>query len=320
MSGSDNPTRDPADNFDDRPQSATPRIAIITPTYNRRVPLLRAIESVRSQTYGDFEHIIVDDGSTDGTEEAVASLDDPRIVYIKLPGRSGANAARNAALRRVRAPITTFLDSDDRYLPDRLEWTLSISRDVERPFILISSFETERDGRTISNLNPSLTLSPEQLRTAVAAQLIYMACTSITASTSALRAIDGFDALLPRFQDGDLLMRLAQTHGATLSDRVTWIKSTSDDAITTTQAAVSSYALLSRRNPEYRQNFPVILGYMVARAILSDLLRGRFVAAWRGLSESRKSPLSFSFPALVKAYVAGKRLRKTLRSELLDGI
>src|SRR5688572_22328532 len=101
-----------------------PAISVITPTYNRCKSVMRAVASVLSQTRTDFEHIIVDDGSTDGTMEALRALRDPRLILLRLPERQGANIARNVGINSSRADIVTFLDSDDVFLPCRLRDTL----------------------------------------------------------------------------------------------------------------------------------------------------------------------------------------------------
>ncbi|WP_281409092.1 glycosyltransferase [Mesorhizobium sp. B2-4-14] len=69
----------------------SPLITVITPTHNRRDTVLRAVESVLSQSMPKLEHIVVDDSSTDGTEEALARISDPRLIYVGAKWR-GANA------------------------------------------------------------------------------------------------------------------------------------------------------------------------------------------------------------------------------------
>ena len=98
-----------------------PLISIITPTYNRAALLKRAITSVLSQTYGNFEMIIADDCSTDNTGQVVASFNDSRIKYIKLDSNKGPAGARNIAIKSSDGEYITLLDSDDEYLPDKLE-------------------------------------------------------------------------------------------------------------------------------------------------------------------------------------------------------
>jgi glycosyltransferase involved in cell wall biosynthesis len=91
--------------------------SVVIPTYNRRVKLQRAIDSVRVQTLSDLELIVVDDGSNDGTRAAVAGQD---LAYIRQ-ANSGAAAARNAGIKASRGRYIAFLDSDDWWYPTKLE-------------------------------------------------------------------------------------------------------------------------------------------------------------------------------------------------------
>ena len=100
-------------------------ISVIIPTYNREKTLMRAIESVLNQTYRDLELIISDDCSTDHTAELVRGIDDSRVRYICLPSNQGACAARNAGIDSARGEYIAFQDSDDAWLPEKLEKQLA---------------------------------------------------------------------------------------------------------------------------------------------------------------------------------------------------
>lgn len=95
-------------------------VSVIIPTHNRRKIVTRAVESVRSQTFRDWDLVIVDDGSSDGTERDWSDPGDPRIRYLKTEHR-GVSAARNLGIRQARFPWIAFLDSDDTWLPKKLE-------------------------------------------------------------------------------------------------------------------------------------------------------------------------------------------------------
>lgn len=96
-------------------------ISVIIPTYNRAKKVVRAIESVLRQTYRDYEIIVFDDGSTDNTKEVVRAINDNRLVYISGNKNRGAGAARNEGVRYAQGKYIAFLDSDDEWLPDKLE-------------------------------------------------------------------------------------------------------------------------------------------------------------------------------------------------------
>lgn len=91
-------------------------VSVVTPTYNRASLLSRVWGSLRSQT-PVFEWIVVDDGSTDRTQEAIQQLCDPRIVYHRFPCNSGVNAARNVGAKLAKGRYVIFLDSDDELYP-----------------------------------------------------------------------------------------------------------------------------------------------------------------------------------------------------------
>lgn len=98
----------------------TPTVSVIVPAYNQAIYVSQAIQSVLKQTYSDFELIVVDDGSTDETPQILAGIRDPRIRVIRQPN-AGLSAARNTGLCESSAPLVTFLDADDYFLPDKLE-------------------------------------------------------------------------------------------------------------------------------------------------------------------------------------------------------
>jgi len=102
-----------------------PAVSVLIPTYNRRVLVAEAVASVLAQTEENFELIVVDDGSTDGTAEALEAqlAGDPRATVIRK-ANGGTASARNRGLEAARAPCVAFLDSDDlwgpRYLSSQL--------------------------------------------------------------------------------------------------------------------------------------------------------------------------------------------------------
>jgi len=103
----------------------SPFISVVIPTYNRQSRVVQAIESVLAQTYRHLEIIVIDDGSTDATEELVRALiskhpAEPRIRYLQQEN-SGPSAARNTGIREAAGTWIGFLDSDDIWMPDKLQ-------------------------------------------------------------------------------------------------------------------------------------------------------------------------------------------------------
>ncbi len=95
-------------------------VSVVIPLYNKVDNIARAIDSVLGQTYADFELIIVDDGSTDGSTDVVRRYTDSRIRLI-VQKNAGPGAARNSGMREANGEFITFLDADDELMPTFIE-------------------------------------------------------------------------------------------------------------------------------------------------------------------------------------------------------
>jgi len=99
----------------------TPRVSVIIPSYNHVKYVAEAIQSVIDQTYQDFEIVITDDGSTDGTVAEIEKFNDPRIRLFTLDKNSGAGVASKNCVKESRGEYLAMLSSDDIFLPEKLE-------------------------------------------------------------------------------------------------------------------------------------------------------------------------------------------------------
>jgi glycosyltransferase involved in cell wall biosynthesis len=102
-------------------------ISVVVPLFNKEGQVARTVQSVLGQRCGEFELIIVDDGSTDGSRAVVASLRDQRIRVVDQR-HAGVSAARNRGIEEARAKLIAFCDADDEWEPDHLESLLELSR------------------------------------------------------------------------------------------------------------------------------------------------------------------------------------------------
>ena len=105
-----------------------PLVSVVIPTYNREQIVLSAIESVLAQYFQNFEIIIVDNGSTDATREAVGSIKDSRIRYFFQPGSGSPASPRNVGIARAHGEWIAFLDSDDTWRREKLGEVFQIIR------------------------------------------------------------------------------------------------------------------------------------------------------------------------------------------------
>jgi glycosyltransferase involved in cell wall biosynthesis len=192
----------------------TPEISVIIPTYNRRAMLLEAINSVLAQSVREFELIVVDDGSTDGTAEELMRLGE--AVRGERIEHRGPAAARNRGVEMARAPLIAFLDSDDLWAPTKLERQLAFMH--ENPGYAISQSDEIwiRNGRRV---NPGVRhrkragdIFIASLRTC----LISMSAMMMRADL--FRSLGGFDEIMMAAEDYDLWLRILIDHEAGLLD------------------------------------------------------------------------------------------------------
>ena len=134
-------------------------VSVIIPAYNAAGTLLRAVESVLNQTFQDLDLFIVDDASTDDTAASLAYLNEPRIRLLSHAERKGPAAARNTGLAAADGDFVAFLDSDDEWLPQKLERQLHFMRSQEKTyrvcctgFLIFTIYQPEgeeRIGKTV---------------------------------------------------------------------------------------------------------------------------------------------------------------------------
>ena len=291
--------------------SDAPAIAVVMPVYNRASTVCQAIQSVLDQQFEDFELIAVDDGSTDGTAEAVASFSDPRLRFIRLPANAGGNAARNRGIEAVTAPLITFLDSDDHYLPDKLAFAVRYLESRPDIDVLLDSFvktyQPERDQPDVDLRNPVLD-DNRQILEALFTREMWKATPAITARRDTVLKAGKFDEALKRRQDFDFILRLAKVGRIATTDQLLWVKTYAATTISGDLTSfVDSTLAFYRRHPEYyddpifRQGFAHDLG----RHFVRLLRRGKFGMALR---DARPLAHELGWPRLL-SLVAGGALR-----------
>jgi len=188
-----------------------PTVSVIIPTYNRAHLVGRAIQSVLNQTYKDFELIIVDDGSTDNTKEAVKEFQkkDKRIRYIRHKENKGGSATRNTGIRVANGEYIAFLDSDDEWLSEKLERQIGFfEQSTDNIGIVYCGYQyiSDRTEKIISEKPPYKKVFNE-----IDLVNMYKVKTStILIKKPIVSKIIGFDPLLESFQDWDFSLRVAK--------------------------------------------------------------------------------------------------------------
>lgn len=302
-------------------RNKAPAIAVVMPVYNRAAIVGRAIHSVLEQDFGDFELIVVDDGSTDDTPAAVQLMNDPRLKFIRLPANAGGNAARNRGIEAATAPLITFLDSDDAYLPHKLGVLVRTFR--ERPDIdvlldsFIRSYRPERDRPDVELRNPVLDRNDEILE-ALFTRRIWKATPGVSARREAVVRAGLFDEGLRRRQDFDFILRLAKVGRMATTDQLLWVKAYAADTISgDLRNFVESTLAFYRRHPEYYDNPAYRQGFAhdLGRHFVRLLKRGKMGAAFHDATLLARE---LGWPRFLRLTVVGVGLFRARRRAIRE--
>ncbi len=292
-------------------QSVPPPITVVMPVHNRRQRIERAVVSVLAQQHRDFELIVVDDASTDGTAEAVEAVRDPRIKVLRQPHNMGANAARNRGVDAAQGDIICFLDSDDEFLPGKLAYVSRYFADNPDVDFLIDSSEMVRGESLILRRNPVLTESAE-VEAAIYARRLSKSTPALNVRRAALLKVGKFDESLRRRQDMDLAVRLAREVRSATTDAILWRKHWSPDSISAQGTFMQAMIDMCDRHPEYLTNphFRAGLSRDFARHFLRLAWRRDVRSIVRDVRKFARSPYGRTGPRLFASGIVevGRRL------------
>ena len=193
-------------------QSANPKVSVIIPTYNRADLLPRAVNSVLAQTYQDYEILIVDDCSSDDTQQAIAAFDDPRIRPFRHDRNRRAAAARNMGIAEARGEYIAFLDDDDEWLPTKLGGQVVLLDSSLANVGLVYGWMDRMEDST-GRLIPSYrnTIEGDIFEDSLALNIPGGTIVLLVRSTVA-REVGGFEESLTRFDDADFICRVTQRY------------------------------------------------------------------------------------------------------------
>src|SRR5262245_58115192 len=189
-------------------------VSVIIPTYNRAACLTLALASVLNQTYQNFEIIVVDDASTDGTADVVGGLADARIAYVRHDvnrGKVGAGAAaRNTGIARARGSYIAFLDDDDEWLPEKLARQVAVLETSPRSVGAVYTGFVKIDqatGQIVERITPTR-------RGTISRDLIAENCvgtpSTVLVRNECFQKVGLFDESMAFGEDYDMWIRIAR--------------------------------------------------------------------------------------------------------------
>lgn len=239
-------------------------ISVVVPSYNRSDLILSALESIRTQTFRPIEIVVVDDGSTDDTCEVVSEWArknvEPGKLRLRLAQQAnqGANAARNLGIREASGEVIAFLDSDDRWLPEKLEKQIALLNSEDeiggvycglRNVDLLSGKKDTPEPRTYPTGDLLQQLLVHDVTEATSCWIVRKKC---------FQQVGTFDTDLPARQDWDMWIRLSEKYkiecvpeilvemGNHLGERV---RSKAEREILAHRVIFRKYACLRRKFP-----------------------------------------------------------------------
>jgi glycosyltransferase involved in cell wall biosynthesis len=197
------------------------RVSVIIPTFNRRAMVREAVASVCAQRSAECEIIVVDDGSTDGTAEALTAEFAQRVRVLRTENR-GVAAARNTGVAASAGTLVAFLDSDDLWLPDKLAAELEFFAQHPEAEICQTQEIWIRNGTRVNSCAHHRKPSGDIFAAAV--RMCLVSPSAVMLRRRLFDAVGGFDPSLTVCEDYDLWLRIARTTPVFLVDRALVIK------------------------------------------------------------------------------------------------
>ena len=199
-------------------------VTVIIPTYNRAGLLRQCLDSVFAQTFTDYEVIVADDGSTDGTASVVSAF--PQVRYMQLDHSGIPGIPRNAGVRESRGEWLAFLDSDDLWLPEKLatqyEYAIRPDREDSAPRLIHTREIWDRNGKPVSQSGQRHMRSGDVFADALVKCMIGPS--TVMMRREVFLDFGGFDETLEIAEDYELWLRITDRYPVHYIDEALTIK------------------------------------------------------------------------------------------------
>lgn len=281
------------------------KVSIVLPTYNREHLLKDAVESIQKQTYLCWELIIVDDGSTDNTLHVVNQLQeqDSRIFYYKTPGNRGACAARNLGVEKATGSYIAFQDSDDVWLEHKLEKQLAFLKEQEADVVFCPILVQKKENEP-AQIFPDNEKEGEQTYEHLLLRSIGSTQTFFGKKECFLAC--PFDEQMPRMQDWDVLLQLAQRYQISYQQTAMALVRVQDDSLTKkTDLGLIAYEKIYSKHKSTIEGNSLIKGFHVLLKGHLLYLNGNNPTGFYKENLKMDTDKKIKFKILVK-YVLGK--------------
>lgn len=287
----------------------TPTISVILPAYNRADSIQVAAESVLRQTWQDFELIIVDDCSTDGTVDAINALSDTRIKCLSTDTNMGPSGARNKGIQAASGHWVAFQDSDDEWLPEKLEQQMA--RLQARGMVDIGAYcgmiivgmpdKADATARTSARYHPDTQV--QNVEGDIGTTLMHHSLIStqtLMVERETLIKVGGFNEALPALVDWECVIRLSLEGSFAFVDTPLVLQNFSENSVTKDRwRRAQARRTIIETHHDLMRNHPDALARHW-RSVAGDERRlGRVSDAKQALSQARRlRPMDASLWAL----------------------
>ncbi len=183
-------------------------VSVIIPTYNRESTIEKSLQSVMNQTYKNIEIIVIDDGSTDNTENIVKDIQDERILYIKQENK-GVSRARNTGILNSKGEYIAFQDSDDIWHANKLEVQMKKFRNSQYGLVY-SSFNKIYEKK--NSVLPKLKRGKEGNIYFDLLKLNFIGCPTVILKKEVVEKCGIFDESLHKYEDWEYFIRISREY------------------------------------------------------------------------------------------------------------
>jgi glycosyltransferase involved in cell wall biosynthesis len=276
-------------------------VSVVIPTYNRAHTVMDAVRSVLTQTFGDLELIVVDDGSTDDTATRIGAVTDARLRYVR--GRhAGVSAARNLGVSRASGGLIAFLDSDDLWHANKLACEVGYLARHPEVDAVFSDLEKRHGDRVYPSFMrqtavfsrrlagaaypDGLVLEPREMRLCLLEE-VPIKPSALTLRRQAFEAVGGFDETWSSSEDWEFLLRLARTHRFGYLDRPLAMLFISPDSLHIVDQSRGETAMIRLL---LRERLALTDDAEALAAVRRGLVRRTMHFAWHHVDRGRRAP------------------------------
>jgi glycosyltransferase involved in cell wall biosynthesis len=225
--------------------SNQPLVSVILPTYNRAHIVSKALQSVLSQTYRNFEVIVIDDGSTDNTKEIITNIacKDPRVKYFRNNENKGPAGARNVGINLAKGEFIAFIDDDVEWFPHKLEKQVNLLQTLPEDYAVVYSGLYKIFGHKKIYFSPRDVYSKEGIVFSFFFKGMVGDPPSMLVRKSALFDVGLFDEKLPIGEDRELAFRLFKKYKFEVIDEPLYISYDTPNSASKQEGAICARAL-----------------------------------------------------------------------------